>query len=479
MSSHRNSFAPARLLPATSGGTPVIRAGTHVAAATPGLPLPAPRHPLGYHPPSLTSAHALRCSSSLAARMQILSRMLALALLALVLAIFAARTAIPAAQRLTHGFLAYYVAGQALRDGEPGKRLYDDEWFAARVMEVSHGTVTDININPPPLAVAWVPFAYLSAEDSLRLWIALNVLCLGLSLWLIAVELGWSRRLWAIVAVTTLLTLAAPTREQIALGQMYACILLLYVIGWRAYVHRSDALAGIAVGLAIALKTQGWPIGLLMLAQRRWSAAWWVIATAAVAGLATLPWVGLDAWRAFLFEAIPSTTTPWATLTAYQDTLGFWQHLFRYDAQRNPNPLFDAPALAAVLTLSTTIGACVALIVGKRTASVGFAAAVVLTEVLSPVAEQYHYVVMLLPLGVLWHAAWRSNNAALGCCALVATLLLACPIDYKSAHPAWAILHNYPRLLGGWLAFAALLYADRAGDAMQRNAGTVTQVPAS
>ena len=479
MSSHRNSFAPARLLPATSGGTPVIRAGTHVAAATPGLPLPAPRHPLGYHPPSLTSAHALRCSSSLAARMQILSRMLALALLALVLAIFAARTAIPAAQRLTHGFLAYYVAGQALRDGEPGKRLYDDEWFAARVMEVSHGTVTDININPPPLAVAWVPFAYLSAEDSLRLWIALNVLCLALSLWLIAVELGWSRRLWAIVAVTTLLTLAAPTREQIALGQMYACILLLYVIGWRAYVHRSDALAGIAVGLAIALKTQGWPIGLLMLAQRRWSAAWWVIATAAVAGLATLPWVGLDAWRAFLFEAIPSTTTPWATLTAYQDTLGFWQHLFRYDAQRNPNPLFDAPALAAVLTLSTTIGACVALIVGKRTASVGFAAAVVLTEVLSPVAEQYHYVVMLLPLGVLWHAAWRSNNAALGCCALVATLLLACPIDYKSAHPAWAILHNYPRLLGGWLAFAALLYADRAGDAMQRNAGTVTQVPAS
>ena len=411
--------------------------------------------------------------------MQILSRMLALALLALVLAIFAARTAIPAAQRLTHGFLAYYVAGQALRDGEPGKRLYDDEWFAARVMEVSHGTVTDININPPPLAVAWVPFAYLSAEDSLRLWIALNVLCLGLSLWLIAVELGWSRRLWAIVAVTTLLTLAAPTREQIALGQMYACILLLYVIGWRAYVHRSDALAGIAVGLAIALKTQGWPIGLLMLAQRRWSAARWVVATAAVAGLATLPWVGLDAWRAFLFEAIPSTTTPWATLTAYQDTLGFWQHLFRYDAQRNPNPLFDAPALAAVLTLSTTIGACVALIVGKRTASVGFAAAVVLTEVLSPVAEQYHYVVMLLPLAVLWHAAWQSNNAALGCCALVATLLLACPIDYKSAHPAWAILHNYPRLLGGWLAFAALLYADRAGDAMQRNAGTVTQVPAS
>lgn len=411
--------------------------------------------------------------------MRILSRTLALALLALVAAIFAVRTVIPSTHRLTHGFLTYYVAGQALRDGAPGKRLYDDEWFAARMMEVSHGTVTDININPPTLAVAWVPFAYLSAEDSLRLWIVLSVLCLALSLWLIAAELGWSRRLWAIVAMSTLLTLAAPTREQIALGQMYACILLLYVIGWCAYVHRSDAPAGIAVGLAIALKTQGWPIGLLMLAQRRWPAAWWAVATVAAAGLATLPWVGFDAWRAFLFEAIPSATTPWGALTAYQDTMGFWQHLFRYDAQRNPNPLFDAPILAAVLTVTTSIGACFALVVGKRTASVGFAAAVVLTEVLSPVAEQYHYVVMLLPLAVLWHAALQSNNAALGCCALVATLLLACPIDYKSAHSAWAILHNYPRLMGGWLVFTALLYADRGGHAVPGGAGTVTQVAAS
>jgi hypothetical protein len=395
--------------------------------------------------------------------MQISSRTLALALLASLVSMFLARSALPAAQRLTGGFMAYYVAAQTVRAGEPGKRLYDNKWFAARVVEMSHGTVTDSYLaNPPTLAVAWLPFAYLSVETSRRLWIALSVLCLALALWLIAVELAWSQRLWAIVALSALVTVAAPTREQIALGQMYAGILLLHVIAWRAYIHRRDALSGVALGLALALKVSGWPIGLLMLAQRRWSAAGWAFATAVAATLTTMPWVGLDAWRAFLLEAIPRTLhSAAATLTAYQDTRGFWQHLFRYDAQFNPNPLSDAPALATLLTLSTAVGACVALATCVRTASVGFAAAVALTELLSPAAEQYHYVVLILPLALLWHEAWRSNYWLLGCCALAATLLLACPIDYKSAHPVWAILHNYPRLLGGWLTFAALLYADR------------------
>jgi len=361
--------------------------------------------------------------------------------------------------------MAYYVAAQTIHAGEPGERLYDDDWFAARVMEASHGTVTDVYLaNPPTLAVAWLPFAYLSVEASRRLWIALDVLYLAVAVWLIAAELDWSRRPWATLALSALVTLAVPTREQLALGQMYACLLLIHVIGWRTYIHRRNAFAGAALGLAMTLKVSGWPIGLLMLAQRRWSAAGWAIATVAGGVLMSLPWVGLEAWRIFLLQAIPRTLH-WAaaTLTAYQDTTGFWQHLFRYDAELNPHPLSDAPALATLLTLSTAVGACIALVVCTRTASVGFVAAVALTELLSPAAEQYHYVIMVLPLAVLWHEAWRSNDWPLGCAALAATLLIACPIDYKSPHPVWAIVHNYPRLLGGWLAFAALLYADRLG----------------
>jgi glycosyl transferase family 87 len=397
-------------------------------------------------------------------RLPLLRPALALASLALIVLLFLVRTVAPSAGRLTHGFLAYYVAGQAIHDGVPATRLYDDRWFVARVKELSQGTVADIYLaNPPTLAVAWSPLAYLSPTAAREVWTwGVNLPCLALSLWLLAAEIGMLRRPWAIVAMSALVTLAAPTREQFSLGQMYVCLLLLHVIGWRAYIQRRNAIAGIALGLAIALKISGWPIAVLMLVQRRWAAAGWAAATAAVSALITLPWVGVSAWNTWLFRQIPHTMrSPDATVTAYQDTTGFWQHLFRFDAIYNPSPLFDAPALASLLTLVTTVGAILALMARKRSASIGFAAAVALTELLSPAAEQYHYVILLLPLAVLWHEAWRSQHAGLGACALLATLLIACPIDYKSAHPMWALLHNYPRLFGGWIAFTALLYADR------------------
>jgi Glycosyltransferase family 87 len=376
---------------------------------------------------------------------------IALALLTFLVSLFLMRTVIPAAGRLSHGFLACYVGAQTIKDGEPGTRLYDNKWFAARVMAVSGGQVTDIYLpDPPALAVAWLPFASMSAEVARRLWVGLSVLWLGCALALVARTLSWPRSLFVLVGLTALFTLPAPTREQFHNGQMYAFLLLLHTIGWRAYSRRHDAGAGVALGLAMVLKLSGWPIGLLMIAQRRWTAVRWAIVTGVAAVIVTLPWVGIDAWRALVFVAIPDALQwPAATLTAYQDTSGFWQHWFRYDAQLNPNPIVNAPALASLLTIGTTVVALIAL--------------------LSPIAEQYHYTVLLLPLAVLWHEAWLFRNRAALCCALLATFLIAWPMDYKAPHPAWALLLSYPRLFGGWISFAALLTPWRDKNGAIRN----------
>ncbi len=385
--------------------------------------------------------------------------MIAAALLGIaILAVFLVHTVVPAAGRLSHGFMAYYVGAQVVRDGESGTRLYDDPWFSARVRQESRGTVSDVYLaNPPSLAVAWVPLAYLNVDVARRVWIALSGLCLALALWLVAVELGWSRRPWALVGLSALFTLPSPVREQFAFGQMYACLLLLNVAAWRAYLRQRDAIAGAATGLALALKFSGWPIAVLMLARRRWIAVCWVLLSGALIAASSLPWVGLAAWRVLFFEQIPHVLR-WgaAALPAYQDTTGFWQHLFRYDASFNPQPLLDAPLLASCLTLATALAALLALIARQRSASASFAAAVALTELLSPAAEQYHYIVLLLPLAVLWHEAWQFRNRWIGICALTATLLIAWPLDYKSVHPWWDLLHNYPRLIGGWIAFTGL-----------------------
>lgn len=392
-----------------------------------------------------------------------LSKIIAYALLVLIAAVFLVRTVIPSSGRLSVGFMAYYVAGQSIRDADPALLLYDDSWFKAQVVKDSRGAATDIYLaNPPTLAVAWAPLAYLSVSAARRLWIGVSALCLVLSLCLIAQELNWFGHPWALVALSTLVTLAVPTREQFGYGQIYAFLLLLHVVGWRAYVHRRDAGSGIALGIAMALKVSGWPIGLLMLAQRRWIAVSWVIATAAAMIALSLPWVGFASWRLFLLDVIPRTLArDYAVLPVFQDTTGFWQHLFRYVPVYNPTPLLDAPRLATALTLATAIGAAVLLMVPRRTASLGFVAAVALSETLSPVAEQYHYMVLYLPLAVLWHQACVSRSRLLGCCALAATLLIALPLNYTAPHPMWSLVARYPRLAGGWIIFAALLVSDR------------------
>jgi hypothetical protein len=389
----------------------------------------------------------------------VLRAIVATAILTAIVAVFLVHTVLPAAGRLTNGFLAYYVGAQTIKNGEPAARLYDDEWFSARVKEVSGGRVTDIYLaNPPVMAVAWVPFAYLPVEQARKIWIGLSVLWLGIAVGLIATQLSGSWQLLGLAGLAALFTLPAPAREQFLLGQVYSFVLLLHVIGWRAYARRQDALAGVALGVAIALKLSGWPIGLLMIAQRRWTAVWSSIVTGISAAAITLPWVGIDAWRAFFFVALPQALRrPSATLTAYQDTGGFWQHWLRYDLNLNPHPVFNAPALASILTVGTAAVGCFALIARRRPGYVSYAAAVALVELLSPAAEQYHYIVLLLPLAVLWHEAWLLRSRGALCAACVATLLIAWPMNYKAPHPAWALLLSYPRLIGGWIGFAALL----------------------
>ncbi len=402
---------------------------------------------------------------------RLLSGIAAYTLLALLALVFLWHTVIPASGKLTAGFMAYFVAAQSVQEGEPGARLYDDEWFAARVVAESRGRVTDIYLaNPPTVAVAWLPFVFLSVEAARRIWIAFSVLCLAGSVWLVAGELGRLRHPWALAGLCALFTLPAPTREQFSYGQMYACLLLLHVIAWRAYLQRRDARAGIAVGAAMMLKISGWPVCLLMFAQRRWVAVRWVIATAVASTLLSLPWVGMASWRTFLVEAIPHTLRRGASaLTAYQDTTSFWQHLFRYVPEANPKPLFDAPLLATALTLATTFAACLVLIARMQSTSLRFVAAVALSELLSPAAEQYHYIILLLPLAVLWDTAYESRDRVLGLCTLVATLLISVPINYKAAHPIWSLLYNYPRLIGGWITFVALYLADRSTHSNRAN----------
>jgi hypothetical protein len=397
---------------------------------------------------------------------------LAWVLLATLTLLFYVFTLRPASARLTQGYMAYYVGGALMLSGAPASALYDDPAFVAQVEARTEGRVRDNFLaNPPVLALAWMPLSNISPQHARVIWSCLNSLLLCMSIAILARTLAAPQwRLCAAAAVAVLFVCSSPTRAQMIQGQMYCVLLALHVTAWCAHLTHRDRVTGAALGLAMALKLSGWPILLLLLLERRWRAAAWAGGCAAACVAASLPRTGLEVWRDLLLSRIPSIFAgPQASVSAYQDTTGFWQHLWRYDAFFNPHPVANLPALATVLTLIVTLSACVGLGRSRQPAYVRFVAAIALTELLSPVAEQYHYILVLPALAVLWFMGWERRSRALALCAALATLLINAPMAFDQYAAGWWALLAYPRLMGGWLVFASLLVSPRPAHSASTN----------
>ena len=102
------------------------------------------------------------------------------------------------------------------------------------------------------------------------------------------------------------------------------------------------------------------------------------------------------------------------TVTAYQTIPSALAHLFRADPQWNPDPVADLPWLA--LSGALAAGVCLLAVTLWRAAShehrlAGIAASVVLAVMFSPVAEQYHYLLIVPAIAVAVEAqGWRGAD---------------------------------------------------------------------
>src|SRR5436190_16377719 len=93
-------------------------------------------------------------------------------------------------------------------------------------------------------------------------------------------------------------------------------------------VRKRDAVAGLALGLMLALKFAGawlWP---LLLFVGRWRALAWAGVFAAGIVLISLPSIGMSAWRSFFALLPDALTDPRRTVTAYQTVTSLFGHLF-------------------------------------------------------------------------------------------------------------------------------------------------------
>ena len=399
-----------------------------------------------------------------ASSLRVLVRVLVLPALALLF--FLVTTFLPALTNVRHGFPTYYVSARLVLEGRWTPDVYDNAWFAAEVTRRTPNGVGEVFApNPPTAALLMLPLAWLDLLTARQVWLWLSLGLLVAAATLQARPMAASVP-WARAAIWALPFLYAPVHENFRLANVYGLLLFLFTLAWVGASNRTVPLTGPSLGLAAGLKLSGSPLWLLVLVRRRWRE----IAVAALLSLLlaviSLVLLGTATWQRFLVTLVEHAGEPgWAAGLAFQTTPSFFQHLFRPDPVWNPQPVWVLPAwVARACTLLVSVAALAAFLKRTRTARVdlAFAAALTLGVVLLPFAEEYHYILLVLPFSVaLGHLAAHPSSR-LGLLALaVAFVLLGLPWDYKDPwlNLGWHAVLGYPRLYGGWLLWAWLMAA--------------------
>ena len=386
--------------------------------------------------------------------------------LAVVGMLFGSSVVWPALWPNTHGFPTYYVSARLMFDGRWNSRVYENTWFSAQVQDITQGRVSEIFApNPPPAAFWILPLVWLDLPTARIVWIALNALALAVVGWGALKNESWALRFdtgW--VWMPLALLFYAPLRETFRLGQVYVALLSLFALAFWALTKPSPIVAGIALGMAAGLKLSGLPL-LAWLAFRGWWLVFWSAAvTAAAIGLFSVWLVGGESWLRFGGSVIEHLRShPQAAVTAFQTTPSFFQHLWVADPVWNPQPVAHWPWAAPLTSLGLTAAAFGWTLWKSRRVKweVTFAALMVLSVICFPLAEEYHYTLLLLPVLVAARCL-RQQCWPLGLTLWfgLSLFLLACPWDYKQPawFDGWRALLAYPRLYGGWLLWAWLVW---------------------
>lgn len=364
---------------------------------------------------------------------------------------------------------AYRVAAQLVPSGQFDARVYDDQWFGAQVRSVTNGTVSDIFApSPPSLVLLILPIGFIPDSLQSMVWAIANFSALLLAIYLTLTALKHSQTFnaWLFLIVSVAAIISAPMQENLARGsggQVYLFMLLLHAIAFWSILTGRDRIGGIALALLALFKLNGWPIWILLISVRRWRVLKWASAGVSVGVLISGAMVGFDVWRVYITQVMVARVfNPSAAVTAYQTVNGFFQHFFRFDAQWNPAPLMDVPWLAALGSLGITISLLAITWFRSRRISIeqSLGAAIVLSVILSPQAEQYHFLILIVPLIVLV-VEWPRFNWLKHGLIIVAIGLVAIALPYKSPNLSAGLISllAYPRLYGALIVWGLLCWS--------------------
>lgn len=304
-----------------------------------------------------------------------------------------------------HASAQAYLAGRDMYDLGPAT-LSPVRGMTGEVLHY----IQFLNLNPPHFHLILLPLAPLSARWALAVWAMVSLVCLALSLRLIARESGialtpWRRRL-AALAFLSFAGLGAVA----VTGQVSFILLLPVTLAWVRARRGKWAEAGMYLGLAMSVKPFLAIFLPYLVLRRRFVALGTVVGAAAGAFLVGLGVFGWDAHRSWI-AGLSAVSWEWVAMNA--SVLGFLTRVLAPSAYYVP--ALDAPGLIppAWFLLSGAIGvvtlAVSAADSGDRAVDRAFGLLLLAALLVSPLGWTYYWWLALGPMVAVVATWWRRD----------------------------------------------------------------------
>lgn len=356
-------------------------------------------------------------------------------------------------------FSSYYTAGLLLANGQP-ESLYAVAPGDSILGDATEGPWAEAGaaagvprqhyyIYPPFFALLFVPLSLLPFSVAMNLWLALDMVLIALFIALYMRHRGRDLTLAEGAFIVGLCFFEfLPLIWAMAIGQTSLILLVLLTGTLAAWRGRRDGLAGILLGLAVAIKLTPALLTIFF---------WWrgrrrialisaaVFVATQLAGIAVLGW---ESHRRFYLEIVPMMSG--GTCYFLNQSVGAFFNRLLTDGDVRQVALVDSPP-ARLLAAALSLG--LAAFTGWRLRreridvplgeEIQFGAVLILTLLLSPISWTHHYLVVLLPIIALAGHLGRRGRTP-----ILEALLLGV---------AWLLIARKPHadlfLSGGWRLF--------------------------
>ncbi len=354
---------------------------------------------------------------------------------------------------VTYGFASYYTFSKILLAEKDVSRVYDTTYFNNKIKEYGIENIRDM-ANIPTSSFLFLPIAWLNPQAAREAWTALLVIFLFISVFLLmkVFEVNYNNTLGYLLL--SIPFVFYPVYYNIALGQAYILILLLFSLSIYGLKNSIVWLTSIPLALIILAKGYGFIPLLFLLVFKKWKEFLIVVVCVIAVILITLPFIHFETWgiyyqKVFLGVGFDNSSSN----VAYQTINGFIRHIFIYDPGYNPNSVLNVNHnIVSFLMLVISLIFLVFILFKNRKENLVplYLAAISLNLILAPVAEEYHYV-LLIPLifllGKFFYNNFRILKTEFAFFA-ICLICLAAPLGYKSlqnsAFPVYLLA--YPKL---------------------------------